>query len=93
MARPNRRKRLYQAVRDVLFREWDPIGVNDNPLVADEYASYAPAICRMLEDGADEAKLAAHLRRLRIDAMGLPDGGEQQEHDRRVACRLVGLVR
>jgi hypothetical protein len=42
MARANRRKRLLQAVREVLFREWDPIGVNDNPLAGDEYDHYAP---------------------------------------------------
>src|SRR4051794_31652361 len=44
MARANR---LYQAIREVLFREWDPIGVNDNPLCEDEYDSYArrSAVC------------------------------------------------
>jgi hypothetical protein len=89
MARANH---LYQAVREVLFREWDPIGVNTNPLVADEYDSYAPAICRMLAARADEFKEAAHLGRLRTDAMGLPDGKEQRGQDRRVASRVRGLV-
>jgi hypothetical protein len=92
MARPNRRDRLYHAVREVLFREWDPIGVNDNPLLADEYDSYAPTICRLLEAGADERRLAAHLQQLRTNAMGLSDGAEQQEHDRRVARHLRGLL-
>lgn len=84
--------RLYQAVRGVLFREWDPIGVNDNPLCQDEYDNYAPAICRMLEAGADEVELSAHLGRLRTDAMGLPDGEQQRGHDRHVAGLLCGLV-
>src|SRR4051812_36628717 len=87
-----RASRLYQAVRGVLFREWGPIGVNGNPLCGDEYDSYAPAICRMPAAGADGVKLAAHLGRLRTDAMGLPDGGEQRGHDRRIAGRLRGLV-
>jgi hypothetical protein len=71
----------------VLFGEWDPVGVNDNPLCEDESDSCAPAVCRMLKGGADEVKLAAHLGRLRTDAMGLPDGGDRQEHDRRQEVR------
>jgi hypothetical protein len=91
MVKANGRKRLYQAVCAVLFHEWDPIGVRGNALAADEYDSYAPAVCRMLAEGADEVRLAAHLWRLRTNAMGLSDGAQQQEHDRRVARRLVGL--
>jgi hypothetical protein len=92
MARLKRRDRLSQAIREILFREWDPIGVNENPLVADEYDSYVPAMSRMLEAGADEAKLTAHLRRLRMNTMGLPDGESQQEHDRDIAQRLRSLL-
>lgn len=51
MARANRRKQLHQAVCEVLFRDWDPIGVKGDRLAADEFNSYAPAICRMLEGG------------------------------------------
>ena len=83
---------LLAAVKEVLFCEWDPIGVNDDERCRNEYDSYAPTICRMLEAGAEESKLAAHLRQLRINAMGLSDSDERQEHDRRVACRLLALL-
>ncbi len=81
---------LLVAVREILFREWDPIGVNDHPLCINEYDSYAPTICRMLRNGADEYKLTAHLRRLQDDSMGMP--GNNEDLHRRVAKRLIALV-
>jgi hypothetical protein len=92
MAMANKQKRLFEAVREVLFRDWDPIGVNDNPHLADEYDDYARSICRLLEAGADEVKLAAHLGRFWTNVMGLSDSEERRERDRIVAQRLRELV-
>jgi hypothetical protein len=85
------RHRLLVAVQEVLFREWDPIGVNKNELCRDEYASYAPTICRWLHEGVDEYKLANHLAQLQRMAMGM--GIVDEESHRRVARRLLELVR
>jgi hypothetical protein len=81
---------LLAAVKDILFREWDPIGVNDHPLCINEYDSYAPTICRMLRDGADEFKLTAHLRRLQADSIGMSHYND--ELHQRVAKRLIALL-
>ena len=62
---------LQQMVRECLWREWDPIGVNDFSEAKDEYDAYAPTIAAMLLDGADAYKLLAHLKRLETDSMGL----------------------
>jgi hypothetical protein len=83
--------RLLQSVRDILFLEWDPIGVNGNESCRDEYDSYAPTIYRYLREGADERKLAGHLRQLAQVSMGLSVIDE--ELHRRVARRLLLLVK
>lgn len=73
-------------VQEILFYEWDPIGVNTYPQCRDEYDSYAPAILRMLEEGADEYRLTQHLKQLAHETIGqtaLPD-----EHHRQIARRL-----
>src|SRR4051794_16289936 len=90
-ARPvqSRTWQLYQAVRELLFSDWDPIGVNGQG-PDDEYDSYAPGVARMLQAGADEAKLAAHLRQVQTNAMGRTRGDD--EHSRRIARRLRALV-
>jgi len=82
--------KLLRSVQEILFREWDPIGVNDEELCRDEYDSYAPTICRWLRQGVDEDKLAAHLSHLQRVIMGMSVIDE--ELHRRVARRLLELV-
>ena len=43
-------------VRDVLMREWDPIGVSGIPEAADEYDSYLGTIYLMLLDARTNHK-------------------------------------
>jgi hypothetical protein len=85
-----KRDTLLLAVQEVLFREWDPIGVNDNQLCQDEYDSYAPTICRWLLEGVDEHKLTRHLSQLQRVSMGM--SAIDEEVQRRVARRLLELV-
>ena len=80
---------LLLAVQDVLFREWDPIGVNGNESCRNEYDSYAPTICRWLREGVDEHKLANHLAHLQRVSMGM--SFIDVELHRRVARRLIEL--
>jgi hypothetical protein len=84
-------KELCQAVKEVLFLEWDPIGVNSNPACADEYDSYVGTIVRLQQAEADEYKIAEHLRSLQRVSMGLSSTNE--ERDRRIARRLISLIR
>jgi len=86
-----KRKELWQAVKEVLFREWDPIGINSNPACSDEYDSYVNTIVRLLQAEADEYKIAEHLRSLQRVSMGLSSANE--ERDRRIARRLISFVR
>jgi hypothetical protein len=85
------RKELWQAVKEILFREWDPIGINSNPACDDEYDSYVNTIVRFLQTGADEYKITDHLRNLRHVNMGLSSTND--ELDRHIARRLINLVR
>jgi hypothetical protein len=84
-----KRKKLWQEVKEVLFQEWDPIGINSNPACSDEYDSYVNTIVRFIQAGADEYKIAEHLRNLRRVSMGL--SSEDEERDRRIARRLINL--
>lgn len=79
--------RLTYLIRETLFRMWDPIGINDNEKLRDEYDAYIPAIFQMLKHGDDEYRIAEHLSQLRVNAMGLSLDG--LDHDRIVAQRLI----
>lgn len=80
---------LYPVVSEILFREWDPIGVNSYESARDEYDSYVAGIIRLLLRGADEDKLASELSYLARVTIGLR--GDEELH-RRVARRLRGLL-
>ncbi len=82
---------LILSVQEILFREWDPIGVNANPQCRGEYDSYAPTICRWLSEGVDEFRLTAHLSHLQRVEMGMSDLDD--ELHRRVAKRSTALQR
>jgi hypothetical protein len=82
---------LSQAVKDILFHEWDPIGVNDSPRAGNEYDSYAPTLCRLIRERADDHKIVRHLERLQKLSMGLST--TNPAHDLRIASRLISLMK
>ncbi len=78
------------AVLDILFREWDPICVSHFPkCFDDEYDRYARAVCRYLEAGIDEFRLAAYLFQIRTVGMGL--SRSELDRDKLIARRLLAL--
>ena len=82
---------LYRRVCELLFAEWDPIGVNGLGGPQDEYDSYAAGLMRLIEGGADEYRVAHRLGELARVSMGISH--VDQERDRRVARQLIDLVR
>jgi hypothetical protein len=61
-------------LRDLLMREWDPIGVSEAPEARDEYDGYLGSIAAGLHRGDSVDELAELLARFRTDRMGLrPD--------------------
>jgi hypothetical protein len=78
-----------QSVDDILFLEWDPIGINTSPQCRDEYNGYAPKLCEMILEGADEYKIAHYLSEIQRVSMGLSCIDE--ERNRQIARRLRAL--
>lgn len=54
-------KQLYRKIDKILWKEWDPIGINDIKVVIDEYRSYTPHIFSLTIHGADKIEIAEHL--------------------------------
>jgi hypothetical protein len=77
------------SIRQVLFGEWDPIGVNDNANLSDEYDSYITPVYRILTGSRSEEDLVALLEHTERHTMGLPP--TSSEHVRQVARRLLSL--
>ena len=70
-------KPLSRAIRGeigkVLLRNWDPIGVRDDPAAADEYDSYVGGVYELLVAGASARAVSEHLVRIETERMGFED--------------------
>jgi hypothetical protein len=77
-----------EVIRDVLLREWDPIGISDVIEAQDEYDNYVGPVYSILERGGTEESLFEYLWWVETQHMGLIGQREQTEH---IAARLIAL--
>ena len=84
----DRAKRYHAAIREILLREWDPIGVGDIPQAHDEYDGYIPEIFGMLIRHASKEKLVDHLWWIETDHMALFGNRPKTEA---IAARLCAV--
>jgi hypothetical protein len=85
-------KAIYKAIDEILWKDWDPIGVNDNENIRDEYQSYTPHIFSLKKQGIDIHKIAQHLYQLETVSMGMT--GEKDlvlNHCKAIAQKIFDL--
>lgn len=86
--------KLCQLVDEILWRMWDPLGINDEENCRDEYQSYAYIVAGMLGHGADKHEIAEYLAQVQSEAMGL--SGMDKRHTEQTAqeiCAVYGRLR
>ncbi len=62
---------LYKAIDAILWKDWDPIGVNDCESARDEYQSYVPRLVRMKLGNASVEDIAEMLNQIVIYEIGM----------------------
>ena len=62
-----RYKQLHKAVDQIIWAEWDPIGVSQFEGARDEYSTYIPQIVNLLLTDRTEEEIAAYLSKLAND--------------------------
>lgn len=83
---------IYQQIDEILWCDWDPIGVNDCEEIRDEYRSYVPGLVALKQQGADLHKISKHLYRIVTVAMGISgDKTLMMEHCREIAKKIIDL--
>ncbi|MCH5715576.1 hypothetical protein [Niabella hibiscisoli] len=60
---------LYKKIDDILWSDWDPLGINDIA-PRDEYKSYVPEVFDLLKTNPDKHNIANRLYKLQTDNMG-----------------------
>ncbi len=61
---------LYKKIDDILWFDWDPIGINDLA-PRDEYQGYVPEIFGLVKAKADRQEIANRLHKLETENMGM----------------------
>ncbi len=91
MTNPKARRatEIQDAIRQVLFRDWDPIGINENPNLQDEYDAYITPVYRILSGSRSEQELVDFLFRTEGGSIGLQC--DSPERLRPIARRLLEL--
>ena len=69
---------IQQSIRNILFLDWDPIGVNYNKNVEDEYDHYIAQVYRLLINKASASRIKEHLIYLETGIVGERVTSEQQ---------------
>jgi hypothetical protein len=87
--REQRAAEIQDLIRQVLLRDWNPIGVNNDPELADEYDSYIAPVYRILVGSRSEHDLIDLLYRAERDQIGT--ACESPEQLRTVAQTLMAL--
>jgi|SRR5208282_453882 len=86
--RLDRAKRYHEAIHHILLREWDPIGVADEPAAQGEYDGYIHKLHGMLIRHEPRHRLVDHLWLVETEHMGLFGDRSRIET---VADRLIEL--
>ena len=60
-ARTQRALEIMDSIRQVLVQDWNPIGVNENRKLHDEYDSYIAPVYRLLTESASAEDIAKFL--------------------------------
>ena len=87
-ARNKRAAEIQDAIRHILYREWDPIGVRDEG-TEDEYDSYIGGVYRILSSSRSEDDLIDFLGKVETEKMGFDP--VPRDGLRPVARRLLSL--
>ena len=88
-SRTHRAAEIQNAIRQILFREWDPIGVRDVENRVDEYDSCIAPVYRVLVGTKSEEDLVKVLGQQERELRGT--ARRPDDHLRRIARALLKL--
>lgn len=79
---------LYRQIDEILWQDWDPIGINDAVNIRDEYCGYIPQVFNLKIQGAEKKKIADYLYEMETINMGTNGNKQNCEF---VAEKIINL--
>lgn len=70
--------KLYKALDEILWKDWDPIGVQwAKEAARDEYHSYLPKVFELAKSNESKQEISDYLLNTETEYMGLPGNKER----------------
>ncbi|MES2792393.1 MAG: hypothetical protein V4719_22440 [Planctomycetota bacterium] len=79
---------LFEIVRSIVHKDWNPIGVADLTGEFGEYDSYIPGLCELLRRNASESELFDYLWTVETQSIGLIGDRQATESFAKRLCEL-----
>lgn len=79
--------KLYKAIDDILWFDWDPIGINKIG-VGEEYYSYLPQVYQLKVNGSSKMEIAKYLDEVVTERMGMESN---MEFNIQIAEKIIAL--
>ena len=84
-------QRIRESIREVLLREWDPIGAAERDPNTDEYDAFVAGVYHRLLSGATDQELLTPLGSIEVCEMAItPEPGEPHRN-RHVVTKLLAI--
>ena len=83
-------KKIFNQIDEILWKDWDPIGVNDIEDARDEYSSYALQILGLKIHNADKQSIADKLYKFESVNMEVATL-ESRKHCEEIAQKIIDL--
>ena len=80
-------------LREVLNRDWDPLGVTKGRPADDEYEVYEGKVAAMLRDHASDEELLAYLKWAEVENIGLGSGAQFDEIRKPRILQIIATLR
>ncbi|NTS43257.1 hypothetical protein HRG84_20405 [Flavisolibacter sp. BT320] len=83
-------KNILKSIDEILWNDWDPVGVNDVEEARDEYTSYALQIFGLKIHKADKTTIAEKLYKFELVDMEVATT-ESKKHCEEIAQKIIDL--
>lgn len=77
---------LYNAIDEIIWKDWDPIGVNDSKEGRDEYHGYLPTLFKQIVRGKNKKGISNYLFHTATVNIGTKGNRERED---KVAALLI----
>ncbi len=85
-------KAIVSEIRSILIKNWDRIGIGDNPNLNDEYDDYIGSIMKILTQKPSEEEIIVFLKKIENTEMGINNFDTKHLYHVAIKLKKIGDI-